>query len=135
MTNLAIVVVKVASSRNYLDCSCIEPQENVGNCGQSWAAKLLKLQKTPVFMRSRSDYESAALPLSYLGPSVNPLPLAQQPQADEPNIPLHLRLNGLSREAYFPANAGFVPDGEFAKADCPQCLGSLGRHIETKKTI
>ena len=82
MTNLAIVVVKVASSRNYLDCSCIEPQENVGNCGQSWAAKLLKLQKTPVFMRGRSDYESAALPLSYLGPSVNPLPLAQQPQAD-----------------------------------------------------
>ena len=38
-----------------LHCSCIEPLGIVGNGGQTWAAKLLKLQKTLVFMRVRSD--------------------------------------------------------------------------------
>jgi hypothetical protein len=43
-----------------LHCSCIEPLGIVGNGGQPRAAKLLKLQKTPVFMRVRSALEHAA---------------------------------------------------------------------------
>ena len=88
----------------------------MGNCGQAWAAKLLKLHKTPVFVRLRSDCESAAPPLSYLGPSVNPLPLPKCPQTDEPDFPFHLCLNGLSSEPNPPANPRPVAHVELAKA-------------------
>jgi hypothetical protein len=93
----------------------------------------LKLQKTPVFLRVRSDYESAPPPLSYLGPSVNPLPLAQHPQADEPDIPLHLRLNGLSRETYFPANAGLCRTENLPRQIAPTVLAQFGATHRDKK--
>jgi hypothetical protein len=48
--------------------------------------------------------------------SLNPLPLAQRPQTDEPDLPLHLRLNGRSREPNLPANPRPVTHVELAKA-------------------
>jgi hypothetical protein len=48
--------------------------------------------------------------------SVNPLPLAQRPQTDEPNFPLHLRLYGLSREPDSPGGARLVSHGELPEA-------------------
>ena len=67
-------------------------------------------------MRVRSDYESAALSLRYLDPSINPLPQAKCPQADELDFPPPLRLNDLPRETYFPKNSGPMTHGELPKA-------------------
>jgi hypothetical protein len=62
--------------------------------------------------------------------SVNPLPLAQRPQTDEPDLPLHLRLNGLSREPNLPANPRPVTHVELAKAIELQCESIRAQMIE-----
>lgn len=49
-------------------------------------------------------------------PSVSPLPLAQRPKTDEPDLPLHLRLNGLSCESNLSPNPRPVTHVEFAEA-------------------
>lgn len=48
--------------------------------------------------------------------SLSPLSLAKHPQTDEPDLPLHLRLNGISREPNLPANPRPVAHVELAKA-------------------
>jgi hypothetical protein len=48
--------------------------------------------------------------------SVSPFSLAKRPQTDEPDLPLHLRLNGLSREPNLPANPRPVAHAKLAKA-------------------
>jgi hypothetical protein len=47
--------------------------------------------------------------------SVNPLPLANQPQADEDDLAPHFRLNGLSAEPDLPAKPRLVARIELAK--------------------
>jgi hypothetical protein len=48
--------------------------------------------------------------------SVSPFSLAKRPQSDEPDLALHLRLNGLSREPNLPANPRPVAHAKLAKA-------------------
>jgi hypothetical protein len=56
--------------------------------------------------------------------------LAQRPQTDEPDLPLHLRLNGLSREPNLPANTRPVTHVELAKAIELQCESIGAQMIE-----